>query len=224
LTAASTARSNAARPGVDFRAMSEEPSFGITPYHHFFLQYGQFLAAWNSFDVLVEIALMRELRLTTKETCIVFASVGFGAKSFILGALLTQSEAGKEKYALITSAIQLAERNGFAHGFISVSDDQSHFTMVRRAVKGSLEVRPKIMTSLTMQKHLHVFGAKFQEAQAAFAISDGDLIIYQREVESYAKAPQAQDTPHPEAKTNSSASKKSPRKQYRARTIAARKR
>ena len=203
--------------------MSDESIFGITPYHHFFLQYGQFLAAWNSFDVMIEIALMRKLRLTPKEACIVFASVGFGAKSNILGALLTQTEEGRGNYALITGAIQIAERNGFAHGFISVSDDGRHFTMVRRDVKGTLEVRPKALTSLSMQKHLHVFATKFQEAQDAFAISDHDLIVYQREVESFAKAPQAPGRLHPGAKTSSPASTKLSRKRYRARTIASRK-
>lgn len=91
--------------------MSNNSALGMQPYHHFFLQYGQFLACWNSFDVLIEIALMRELRLTSEEACIVFASVGFGAKCHILGALLTKSAEGKKTYRLITDAVQLAERN-----------------------------------------------------------------------------------------------------------------
>jgi hypothetical protein len=68
--------------------MPKQTISGLTTFQHFFLEYGPFLAAWNSFDVLIEIALMRELRLTAKEACTVFASVGFGAKHNILGALL----------------------------------------------------------------------------------------------------------------------------------------
>lgn len=200
--------------------MTDDTPFGITAYHSFFMQYGQFLAAWNSFEVLIEIALKRELKMDTKTTCIVFSSIGFAAKSHILGALLNQAGGGSAKYKLIQAAITHAERNGFAHGFISVSPNSKLFTMVRREVKGQLSVKPKEFTSLTMQKHLYVFGNMMVEAQDAFNITDNDLIKYQREVELLAKAPPAQGSPHPAIKTNSPAPSKSLRKQYRARILA----
>jgi hypothetical protein len=202
--------------------MSEDTPFGITAYHSFFMQYGQFLGAWNSFDVLVEIALMRELRLTEKQACTVFASIGFGAKCHILGALLIDTEEGKRKYSLILQVVQLAERNSFVHGFISVSDDAKSFTLVRREVKGSLEIRPKIFTPLLMQKHLHIFGQKMEEAQSLFSITDADLIKYQREVESFAKASQAPDTPRPESATSFAEAKRLSRRERRTQKKARR--
>jgi len=64
----------------------------VSAYGEFFIQYGQFLAAWNSFEVLVEVAIMRELRLTVQESRILNGALGFGAKSGILRALLVRTD------------------------------------------------------------------------------------------------------------------------------------
>jgi hypothetical protein len=155
------------------------------------MEYGQFLGAWSSFEVLVEVALMRELRLSIEEACITFASVGSGARFNILYSLLSRRPEEAPKAAIISEAVDLAERNGFAHGFISVSEDSTQFTLVRRDVKKSLTVRPKAMTPLQMQRHAHIFYGKFEEAMNAFGITDADLIQYHRGVELLAKTPQA---------------------------------
>jgi hypothetical protein len=200
--------------------MPKQTISGLTTFQHFFLEYGPFLAAWNTFDIMIEVALMRLLRLTPKEACIVFASVGFGAKHNILGALLVQTEEGKRKYAIAQEAINLAERNGFAHGFISVSEDDERFTLVRREVKGSLQVKPKVFTPLAMQRHSHTFLAKFEEAQKAFEITDYDLIEYQREVESYAKPDQVPRSNRPRSATNFREANRESRRQRRLRKLA----
>jgi hypothetical protein len=153
------------------------------------MEYGQFLGAWSSFEVLVEIALMRELRLTIEEACITFASIGSGARFNILYSLLSQ-RGQTHKVAIISEAVELAERNGFAHGFISVSEDSTEFTLVRRDIKKSLTVRPKKMTPLQMQRHAHIFYVKFEEAMKIFGITDANLIEYQRGVELLVKIPQ----------------------------------
>jgi hypothetical protein len=181
--------------------MSKPSPFGLSPFSHFFMEYGQFLGAWSSFEVLVEVALMRELRLTIEEACITFASIGSGARFNVLYSLLSQ-HGETHKVAIISEAVDLAERNGFAHGFISVSEDSTEFTLVRRDVKRSLTVRPKKMTPLQMQRHAHIFYGKFEEAMKVFGITDTDLIEYQRGVELLAKIPQA----HPPAKARSAVS------------------
>jgi hypothetical protein len=162
------------------------------------------------------------LRLSAREACTVFASLGFGAKHNILGALLTPSEEGKQKYTIIQDAIKLAERNGFAHGFISVSDDHERFTLVRREVKGALEAKPKVFTPIGMQRHSHTFLGKFAEAQAAFNISDDDLIRYQREIESFAKLPQGPNSRPPQSATSFAEAKKLSRRARRAQKKAQR--
>lgn len=202
--------------------MPKQTISGLTTFQHFFLEYGPFLAAWNSFDVLIEIALMRVLRLSPGEACTVFASVGFGAKHNILGALLASTEDGKQKYGIIQDAIKLAERNGFAHGFISVSENHEQFTLVRREVKGVLEVKPKVFTPLGMQRHSHTFLGKFAEAQEAFNISDDDLIRYQREIESFAKSLPNPNIRLPQSATNFAEAKQLSRRERRAQKKARR--
>jgi hypothetical protein len=171
--------------------MSKPSPFGLQPFHHFFMEYGTFLGSWSSFEVLIEVALMRELRLSLDEACITFASVGSGARFNILYSLLSRRPQEAHKVAIISEAVDIAERNGFAHGFISVSPDGTNFTLVRRDIKKTLTVRPKTMTALQMQRHGHMFYGKFEEAQRAFGITDYDLIQYQRGVELLAKTPQA---------------------------------
>lgn len=172
--------------------MSDDPKEGLTAYHHFFLSYGQFLALWSSFDIALEIALMRLLRLTVKEACTVFASVGFGAKSNIIQSLVIGLPDGPDKCKKIREAIECAERNSFAHGFVSVDEAGNIFTLTSRSVKVSLEVKPKQFSAIDMQRHMYVFGEKFDAVISAFGISEQDLIIYQREVESYGKVRSAQ--------------------------------
>jgi hypothetical protein len=204
--------------------MSEDPKFatGLRPYHHFFLEYGQFFAAFNNFEVAIEIALMRLLRLSVRETSTVFASVGFAAKQNILGALLSDTPDGASKYRLITDAISLAERNGFAHGMVCMSEDEKLFTIIRREVKGSHKVTPKGYYPLQMQRHLHVFVNKTSEVQDALGISDDDLIRYQREIESLAKAPEARSAPRPPKATSFSSSTKQLRRERKAQRKALR--
>lgn len=198
-----------------------ENLLGLMPYHSFFLQYGQFLGAWSTFDLLVEVAIMRELRLSVEESCIVVSSLQFGAKTHILTSLLNRTEEGKAKSAIITEAIRFAERNGFAHGFISTSEDQQRYTFVRREVKGALNVKLKTFTPLQMQKHLYVFCDKVSKAQEALSINSDELIRYQQEVESYAKAPQVPSSDRPRSETNSLEATREPRRGRKAQRQAA---
>ena len=171
--------------------MSDIYPTSLSPFNHFFMEYGKLLGAWGAFEVVIEVALMRELRLTPEEACITFASVGSGARFNILYALFNRRPSDKSKISLITEAVELAERNGLVHGFISANHSSDVFTFVRRDVKRELIVKPKIMTALQAQRHLHIFSNKVQEVQDRLAISDEDLIRYQRFVESLAKIPQA---------------------------------
>jgi hypothetical protein len=92
--------------------------------------------------------------------------------------------------------------------------------MVRREIKGSHEVKPKIFTALLMQKHLHIFGTKMEEAQKEFSISDADLIAYQREVESFAKENPTHSAPRPPKATSFAEAKRLSRHERKARRKA----
>jgi len=184
----------------------------LSPFNQFLLVYGIFLASWHSFEVMVEVLIRRELRLSVEETCIVTAGLGFGAKFAILRGLLNRTDAGRVGTTLIAQAQQIAERNSFAHSFLSVDATKQHFTQTRREVKDTLTVRLKRYSVETMEKQKDDFFAKFAEAQKHFGITDADLDAYTREIESFAKAPEAPASPLPE----SPASSHSPRQQRRA--------
>lgn len=200
--------------------MPHNPVVELTPFNNFFLQYGTFLAAWNSFEVLVEIVIMRELRLTVEESCIVNAGLGFGAKVAIAESLLNRTASGNTGAAVLAAAHAISERNGFAHSFISVNDAGTIFTQVRREVRTSLTVKPKAFTTLAMQKHANEFYAKFEEAQTYFGITDEMLIKYQREIESFAKAPATPATRRRESPTNFRSAKQQRRHEQRAQRRA----
>jgi hypothetical protein len=192
----------------------------LTPFHHFFMEYGQLLGAWNTFELFIELIVKRELRLTHEETTIVCASLGFAAKVSIAKSLLNRTDAGSNTAAAIGAAHNIAERNGFAHGFISIDESEGVFTSVRRDVKDKLIVRTKPMKSTDMQKHGHAFYAEFNKAMNLAGITDADLIAYQRDIESLATVPQAQASPRPVSPPSFRSAKQERRHRLRAEAKA----
>jgi hypothetical protein len=197
-----------------------DPIVRLTPFSHFFMEFGQLLGAWNTFEAMVEVVIMRELRLSVEETCIVCGGLNFSSKVGIAHSLLNRTAEGKQKSSAINSAHTLAERNGFAHGIISVNEESNLFTVVRRDVKAKLSVHTKPLKSTDMQKHGHSFYAKFEEAMQICGITDHDLIVYQREIESFAQAPQSPVKPHRESPPSFRSAKQERRHKLRAQRKA----
>lgn len=100
----------------------------------FYVLYGFFLTGWSSFDLMIEILIMRELKLPALETSIICAGVGFGAKIEMLYSLLTRDEnnSNTKGVALIKEAHKSAARNSFAHGFVDYDNKTNQVLLVTR--------------------------------------------------------------------------------------------
>src|SRR5437588_12172962 len=107
----------------------------------FLAEYGNFLANWSTFEVIVEIIIMRQLRLTPEEASIVCAALGLGAKMNLLCSLLNRNSASEAGVRLLTHAQRVAERNSFAHGFFLRDKEQAEFHLIRRDIKYRYEAK-----------------------------------------------------------------------------------
>ena len=105
----------------------------------FFGEYGVFLCVWSGFELIIEIILMRELRLDPQEASIVCGGLSAGPKVQILTSLLTRSEAGSGGASLIREAQALADRNSFAHGFLYGENEKIDFSRFKRGLSDKTE-------------------------------------------------------------------------------------
>jgi hypothetical protein len=72
-----------------------------------------YLQLWQTYELMVEIAIMRELRLSIEQTSIVCGSLAYAAKSAILLGLLKKNGTKADAISALRTAQQLAERNDF---------------------------------------------------------------------------------------------------------------
>src|ERR1700730_2277095 len=102
----------------------------------FLALYGLFLSSWSMFETLMEVLIMRQLGLQPRETSIICAPLGPGAKRNLLVSLLNREpDKYKQAIGLINEAIKIAQRNSFAHGFFRVDLDAATFLLLTRDVK-----------------------------------------------------------------------------------------
>ena len=154
----------------------------------FMADYGNFLAVWSTFDLVIEILIMRKLGIDEEANSIVCAGLGFGAKVAILCSLLNRTEGNGESVAMIKKAQTLAERNSFAHGFFLIDREKAHFKLVKREVKDRYEVKIKELNYTLMVKHSTVFVTHMAAVQRHFSVVDDDLAEYTKRIEARALA------------------------------------
>jgi len=153
----------------------------------FFSLYGSFLQLWQSFELVIEIGIMRQLNLSARHASIVLNSLNFSAKSSILLALLKE-DAEKNKVAIsaITETQTQAKRNDFAHSFLTNSDN-GLMRLIRRNVRnGNYSVGLRDVSSTTMHKHGDQFAEALRLSHKALGITEADVDQYAREIESHA--------------------------------------
>jgi hypothetical protein len=174
------------------------------------MHYGDFLAFWSTFDVMVEIVIMRELGTTEEKTSIVCAGLGFGAKVHIACSLLNSrpNKETKRTVALLKEAQQLAERNSFAHGFFLINRATEKFELIRREVKDTYHARLREFDFDIMAKHTARFISKVNEFQSYAAISERDFLEYVKDIEAHALTLASLGKPLPESRTSSAKAKK----------------
>jgi hypothetical protein len=174
--------------------MTEVPDPGrdIPPPHteqmrEFFSLYGSFLQLWQSFELVIEIAIMRQLNLSIRHASIVLNSLNFSAKSSILLALLKEdAERIRSQFWQFQKAQTQAERNDFAHSFLT-HWDEGQMQLVRRNVRnGNYSVGLRDVSATTMHDHGHQFAEALRTAHEALGITEVDVDQYVTEIESHA--------------------------------------
>ncbi|MFL5005675.1 MAG: hypothetical protein ACJ8DU_00110 [Microvirga sp.] len=170
--------------------------------------YGNFLILWSRFELIVEVALMRELGLKPLQNSVVFASIPFEAKLCILQSLLTLDDKDSTGANLLADARQAAERNGFIHSVISEDEPFTRFKFVRREVKRNYTVSAKEIDFEAMDAHLAGFTTPFEAVEAHFGVSVPEIEAYTQEIESHPRAPAPRAKPRREARSSSGPSKR----------------
>ncbi|MFL5015041.1 MAG: hypothetical protein ACJ8EW_02405, partial [Rhizobium sp.] len=94
--------------------------------------YCNFLALWSTFEIILEILIMRELRLTSEETSIVCTGKAVDGKMTMLQALLRRDPEKAKGIGLLTTARAIAKRNSFVHGFFRVDHSNGDLYLISR--------------------------------------------------------------------------------------------
>src|SRR5215469_26896 len=100
-----------------------------------FGRYGSFLQLWQTYELMLEVMIMRTLRLSEVEASIVCGSLSYAAKSNILLALLNLSKTNSVAVTAIREAQAAAERNDLVHSFMTHAGSVGLMRFVRRDVK-----------------------------------------------------------------------------------------
>jgi hypothetical protein len=169
-----------------------DPGHNISPlnaelFREFFGRYGSFLQLWQTYEIVIEVAIMRQLGLSIRQASIVLNSLNFAAKSSILLALLKEDgERNKGAVSAITEAQTQAERNDFTHSFLAFRGDGS-MSLIRRNVRnGNYSVKPRDVSAISMHDHAFAFGENLRLAMEALEVTSEDIDRYSTEIESHA--------------------------------------
>jgi hypothetical protein len=153
----------------------------------FFGVYGSFLQLWQTFELVIEIGIMRRLNLSPRHASVVLNSLNFSAKSSILLALLREGgQENKAAISAVTTAQTQAERNDFTHSFMTTADDGT-MKLVRRNIRGgNYSVSLRDVNATAMRDHGFQFANAAEAAMKALEITAPDVDRYSREIESHA--------------------------------------
>jgi len=154
----------------------------------FFGRYGAFLQLWQTYELMLEVLIMRALRLSPIETSILCGSLNYSAKSNMLFALLKLKNAHPTAVAALREAQAIADRNDFVHSFLTHAEGIVSMHLVRRDVKGGkYKVDIREVNTAKMQKHGDEFQSAFQKAADLNRVRDEDVDAYVLEIESHAQ-------------------------------------
>jgi hypothetical protein len=154
--------------------------------------YGNFLALWSTFEIILEILIMRELRLTSEETSIVCTGKAVDGKMTMLQALLRRDPEKAKGIGLLTTARAIAKRNSFVHGFFRVDHSNGDLYLISRDVKSEYSASSERLNHKSMDAHVEQFEQKFVEVKHHFGISDEEIDAYTQPIFALAQAPKSQ--------------------------------
>lgn len=169
----------------------------------FLAHYGNFIAIWSAFELMLEILIMRELRLDNAEASIVCAGRPVSVKMDILEALLLRDPDNKTKVQKIAHLRNIGERNSFLHGFFRVNRAEGIMLLIRRELKHGYRAYKKERNYEQMEEHLGKFHHALLDAQSAFDVWDKHFDAYTEPIEELAIAQEAQEARHRESRSSS---------------------
>jgi hypothetical protein len=141
-----------------------------------FGQYGLFMVAWSSFEIVIEIAIAKALGLWPEDASLMLGSLTSGPKLDRLKRLLERSPDSKAKLDAVNVAARLAERNALVHSF--VMDRGETFIFVSRDTIKRKSINVKQFTVQEMAKHNREFADAVLSAQRELGVSDQDFDDY----------------------------------------------
>jgi hypothetical protein len=169
-----------------------DPGHNISPLNaqrmrEFFGLYGSFLQLWQTFELVIEISIMRQLNLSARHASMVLNSLNFAAKSNILAALLKEDALkNQDAISALSTAQTQAERNDFIHSFLTTSD-VGLMRLVRRNIRnGNYSASLRDVDATMMGNHGLQFPQALERAMDALAVTGADIDQYAKEIESHA--------------------------------------
>jgi hypothetical protein len=173
--------------GMTSSASDDYPDEHVKRIQDFHRHYGLFLQLWQTFELMVEMVIMRQLKLTHRQTSIVCGGINFQAKLSIALTLLKEDKKANEKpIAALSKARSEAERNDFVHSLLSHSRKLGILHLLRREVRpAGYSVDRRVMTPDTMREHGDKFADACEAVMVQLNISQDDIDAYVRAIESH---------------------------------------
>ena len=148
----------------------------IGDFHSLAALYGSFMILWATFELLIEIAIMRELNLSPRDTSITVGGLGFGAKVEIFFSLMAKSETNSNKSKKVREFQNIAKRNALVHSFPVLQGRD--YVLIRREVKGNLIIKRTRYNERQLYQHVSSLSDKLVEVQNELKITDDDIDEY----------------------------------------------
>lgn len=139
-------------------------------------RYGAFMVTWSNFEILIEVAIKKALRLSIEEANILLASLGFQAKANILYSLLQLQSGHSSKISAVRHVITLAERNFLVHG--TFFRPYGRTVIVRREVKHKYSSKAREITADSMDAHCDKVVQAIVKARAVLQVEEDEIVEY----------------------------------------------
>ncbi len=178
--------------------MTEQPLSRAQQNIGFLVEYGNFLALWSTFDVMVEIILHAPTPAGARGSINRMRRARLRGQNAYANVAVEPRLNNAESVKLLKRAQALAERNSFAHGFFRTSRDDATYHLIKREVKETYEAKLRVLDFVKMGDHAAQFIEIFSTVQAHFQISDADVDAYTGPIEALALTRASKDKPRPE--------------------------
>lgn len=135
---------------------------------------GNVLMMWANVELVMEMHIQKQLDINLKQSCIVCAPLGAGAKFNLLASLANGDQQLQPLVDAIREFQNLAGRNAIAHGFITFHKIDQPWVLVSREVKNKFTVKHRTITDYYKEE----FMPAFDKVMAQSGFTDDDIHQY----------------------------------------------